>query len=47
LVRAAAIWALGRLDRDRLTSIAPAYRSDETDALVQEEWVAMLSEDAS
>jgi epoxyqueuosine reductase len=45
LVRAAAVWALGRLDRDRLTSIAPAYRSDETDALVQEEWVAMLSED--
>ena len=47
LVRAAAVWALGRLDRDRLTSVAPAYRSDETDALVQEEWVAMLSEDAS
>ena len=47
LVRAAAVWALGRLDRDRLTSIAPAHRGDETDALVQEEWAAMLSEDVS
>jgi epoxyqueuosine reductase len=45
LVRAAAVWALGRLDRDRLTSVSPEYRSDETDALVQEEWAAMLSED--
>ena len=44
-VRAAAIWALGRLDRDRLTCVAPEYRSRETDALVQEEWAAMLSED--
>jgi len=47
LVRAAAIWALSRLDRDRLTSVAPEYRSGETDALVQEEWAAMLSEDVS
>jgi epoxyqueuosine reductase len=47
LVRAAAVWALGRLDRDRLASVEPAYRSDETDALVQEEWAAMLSEDVS
>jgi epoxyqueuosine reductase len=47
LVRAAAVWALGRLDRDRLTSVAPEYRSGETDALVQEEWAAMLSEDVS
>jgi epoxyqueuosine reductase len=47
LVRAAAVWALGRLDRHRLTCIAPAYRNGETDALVQEEWVAMLSEDVS
>jgi hypothetical protein len=38
---------LSRLDRDRLTSVAPEYRSGETDALVQEEWAAMLSEDAS
>src|SRR6202011_5002016 len=38
LVRAAAVWALGRLDHDRLTSVAPAYRSDETHALVQGEW---------
>ena len=45
LVRAAAVWALGRLDRDRLTCVAPEYRSGETDALVQEEWAAMLSED--
>ena len=47
LVRAAAVWALGRLDRDRLTCVAPEYRSGETDALVQEEWAAMLSEDVS
>jgi epoxyqueuosine reductase len=45
LVRAAAVWALGRLDRDRLTCVAPEYRSGEIDALVQEEWAAMLSED--
>jgi epoxyqueuosine reductase len=45
LVRAAAVWALGRLDRDRLTCVAAEYRSGETDALVQEEWAAMLSED--
>jgi epoxyqueuosine reductase len=45
LVRAAAVWALGRIDRDRLTGVAPEYRSGETDPLVQEEWAAMLSED--
>jgi epoxyqueuosine reductase len=43
LIRGAAVWALGRLDRDRLARIAPAHRSTETDALVQEEWAAMLS----
>jgi epoxyqueuosine reductase len=42
LVRAAAVWALGRLDRDRLADVAPAHRSSETEPLVQEEWAAML-----
>jgi epoxyqueuosine reductase len=39
LVRGAAVWALGRLDPARLTSLAPAH-ADETDPTVVEEWVA-------
>jgi epoxyqueuosine reductase len=42
LVRAAAVWALGRLDRERLVRIAPVHRDREADALVQEEWAAIL-----
>ena len=39
LVRGAAVWALGRLDRDRLAALAGR---DETDATVREEWSAAL-----
>jgi epoxyqueuosine reductase len=44
LVRGAAVWALGRLDRDRLALIATQRRQSEDDPLVQEEWAAMLTE---
>jgi len=40
LVRAAAVWALGRLDRDRLAALASR---DETDATVREEWSVALA----
>jgi epoxyqueuosine reductase len=40
LVRGAAIWALGRLDRKRLDRCAAQYRLGETDADVIEEWTA-------
>jgi epoxyqueuosine reductase len=40
LVRGAAVWALGRLDRARLNAIAPAH-SGETDPAVTEEWAAV------
>jgi epoxyqueuosine reductase len=46
LVRGAAVWALGRLDRSRLGALAVAHRHGETDPTVQEEWVAMLGEGA-
>ena len=39
LVRGAAVWALGRLDRTRLQRVAPR-RADETDADVIAEWAA-------
>jgi epoxyqueuosine reductase len=42
LVRGAAIWALGRLDRSRLGSCAAARRTAETDADVIDEWNAAL-----
>ena len=42
LVRGAAIWALGRLDRSRLASCAAARRAAETDADVIDEWNAAL-----
>jgi epoxyqueuosine reductase len=43
LVRGAAVWALGRLDRNRLARLAPAARAKESDPLVQDEWTAALS----
>jgi epoxyqueuosine reductase len=42
LVRGAAVWALGRLDRDRLAALAKVHRNRERDPIVEEEWAAML-----
>ena len=42
LIRGAAIWALGRLDRGRLESRAGARRATETDPDVIDEWNAAL-----
>ena len=47
LVRGAAVWALGRLKPERLAALAPARRSAESDASVQEEWAAALAEVAA
>jgi len=44
LVRGAAIWALGRLDAQRLAALAPTHRATETDASVRDEWAAALAE---
>jgi epoxyqueuosine reductase len=44
LVRGAAVWALGRLDRRRLARVAHAQRSVESDLQVIEEWAAALGE---
>jgi epoxyqueuosine reductase len=44
LVRGAAVWALGRLDRGRLARIATTQRPSEVDPTVQEEWDAALAE---
>jgi epoxyqueuosine reductase len=44
LVRGAAVWALAKLDRDRLNAIAGAYRGREKDDTVQDEWRAALPE---
>jgi epoxyqueuosine reductase len=44
LVRGAAIWALGRLDRDRLAEIAASRRAAEDDPTVEAEWAAALHE---
>ena len=41
LVRGAAVWALGRLDRTRLASLA-AQQDAENDSSVREEWTAAL-----
>jgi epoxyqueuosine reductase len=46
LVRGAAVWALGRLDPDRLAALAAAHRASETDPAVQDEWTGAL-EDAA
>jgi hypothetical protein len=40
-VRGAAVWALGRLDRDRLTALAKQHV--ESDPSVREEWAAALA----
>jgi len=40
LVRGAAVWALGKLDPARLTTVAREHRARETDVFVQEEWSA-------
>ena len=42
LVRGAAIWALGRLDRDRLREVAATRRAAEDDPAVEAEWAAAL-----
>jgi epoxyqueuosine reductase len=42
LVRGAAVWALGRLDRARLAALAPRS-GNESDASVREEWAAALA----
>jgi epoxyqueuosine reductase len=44
LVRGAAVWALGRLDRQRLREIASMRRAAETDLEVTAEWAAALDE---
>ena len=42
LVRGAAVWALGRLDRARLAALATARRVREPELLVEDEWTAAL-----
>jgi epoxyqueuosine reductase len=42
LVRGAAVWALGRLDPQKLAELASARRAAEGDASVHEEWSAAL-----
>ena len=42
LVRGAAVWALGRLDRDRLARLV-TKRSAEVDPIVEEEWANVLA----
>jgi epoxyqueuosine reductase len=44
LVRGAAVWALGRLDRARLAGLAAVHRAAETDPQVGDEWAAALDE---
>ena len=44
LVRGAAIWALSRLDRDRLEDCAKTRRQHETDPELKAEWAAALGE---
>jgi epoxyqueuosine reductase len=44
LVRAAAIWALGQLDRDRLRACAKTRRDSETDPELKAEWAVALGE---
>ena len=43
LVRGAAVWALGRLDPQRLAARAPTHRPHETDPVVDEEWAAGIT----
>jgi epoxyqueuosine reductase len=44
LVRGAAVWALGRLDRDRLRQYAKTRRHNEADPELSAEWAAALDE---
>jgi epoxyqueuosine reductase len=44
LVRGAAVWALGRLDRDRLNRCAKTRRRSDADAELDAEWAAALGE---
>jgi epoxyqueuosine reductase len=44
LVRGAAVWALGRLDGERLRRCAAERRDAEADSIVVEEWAAALGE---
>jgi epoxyqueuosine reductase len=44
LVRGATVWALGRLDRDRLIAIGKEPREMEHHIAVREEWAVMLGE---
>src|ERR1700694_2199307 len=44
LVRGAAVWALGRLDRARLPVLAKVHRQNEHDTTVEEEWAAVVSQ---
>ena len=47
LVRGAAVWALGRLDRARLAAMANVRRNGEVDPEVEEEWAVSLAEAAA
>ena len=47
LVRGAAVWALGRLDPQRLADAAAKHRARESDASVRDEWAAALDESLS
>jgi epoxyqueuosine reductase len=47
LVRGAAIWALGRLDAQRLAAIASKHCAMEPDASVRDEWAAALPQVAA
>jgi hypothetical protein len=38
------VWALGRLDRDRLTQCAKTRRDNEADSELRAEWAAALGE---
>jgi epoxyqueuosine reductase len=44
LVRGAAIWALGRLDRTRLHEMATIRRATESDPAVNAEWAASIED---
>jgi epoxyqueuosine reductase len=44
LVRGAAVWALGQLDRTRLAALANTRRAAESDPSVEEEWAASLAD---
>ena len=49
LVRAMAVWALGRLDAERARQLAIARLGDEADPQVRAEWHALMpqTEDAA